>query len=146
MHHYESCRHTSTRSYLDPWKAVVFGYVALSALIPPASAIHHLQEPPVHIVNRQNSDKPLVVTNNCEQTIYPAILTQLGTGPESSGFRLDSGDSLPQTVGANWRGRVWGRTNCTFSDDGTPVSGQGGTACSSGDCGAFVECQGAVSM
>ncbi|KAK5948042.1 hypothetical protein OHC33_010970 [Knufia fluminis] len=117
--------------------------MALSSLTAPASAVHHLQQPPVHLVNRQNSDLPVVVTNNCAETIYPAILTQSGTGPGKSGFRLDSGDSLPQTVSADWKGRVWGRTNCSFSDDGTPTSGQGGAPCSSGDCGAFVECQGA---
>lgn len=146
VHHHGFPRHTATKTYSDSCKALLVGYIVLSALILSANAIHHLQEPPVHLVNRQNSDKPLVVTNNCEQTIYPGILTQAGTGPDRSGFRLEAGGSLSQTVGANWRGRVWGRTNCSFSDDGTPASGQGGAACSSGDCGAFVECQGAVSM
>lgn len=121
--------------------------LALSSLVvQPVSAIHHLQHPPVHLVNRQNSDLPLVVTNNCDQVIYPAILTQSGTGPGESGFRLEPGASVPQTVSADWRGRVWGRTNCTFDEDGNiPSSGQGGAACSSGDCGAFMQCQGAVS-
>lgn len=120
--------------------------ISLLLLARPASAIHHLQRPPVHLVNRQNSDLPLTVTNNCDETIYPAILTQSGTGPSQSGFRLDPGGSNHQNVSADWRGRVWGRTNCTFDEDGNvPASGQGGVACSSGDCGAFVECQGAVS-
>lgn len=119
--------------------------IVLTLLTPPVTAIHHLQRPPVHLANRQNSDLPLIVTSYCTETIYPAILTQSGTGPETSGFRLDPGDSRPQNVSADWRGRVWGRSNCTFNDDGTvPNSGQGGAVCSSGDCGAFVECQGAV--
>lgn len=118
----------------------------LSNLIRPALAIHHLQLPPLHLVNRQNSELPLIVTSNCAETIYPAILTQSGSGPVQSGFRLDPGGSLAQNVSADWRGRVWGRTNCTFNPDGSlPASSQGGVACSSGDCGAFVECQGAVS-
>lgn len=112
----------------------------------PAATIHHLDQPPIHLANRQNSDLPLVVTSYCAETIYPAILTQSGIGPERSGFRLEPGDSLPQSVSADWKGRVWGRTNCTFNLDGSlPRSGQGGAACQSGDCGAFVECQGAVS-
>lgn len=108
------------------------------------NAIHHLELPAVHLANRQDSSKPLVVTNNCVETIYPAILTQSGFGPLNSGFRLDSGQSNAQSVSADWRGRVWGRTNCTFNDDGTvPTSGQGRQVCSSGDCGNFIECQGA---
>lgn len=110
------------------------------------SAIHHLDLPPVHLANRQNSEKPLVVTNNCFETIYPAILTQSGTGPSKSGFRLEPGQSTSQSVSADWRGRVWGRTNCSFNDDGTmPTSRQGRQVCSSGDCGNFIECQGAGS-
>lgn len=138
--------HRIGRPHSDISRSLLLGSMALSSLTAPASAVHHLQQPPVHLVNRQNSDLPVVVTNNCAETIYPAILTQSGTGPGKSGFRLDSGDSLPQTVSADWKGRVWGRTNCSFSDDGTPTSGQGGAPCSSGDCGAFVECQGAVGL
>lgn len=122
----------------------LLAYLAL--IVPSANAVHHMQLQPRHLVNRQNSDLPLVVTNNCDGTIYPAILTQSGTGPKKAGFRLNPGDSLPQSVSADWIGRVWGRTNCTFTDDGlVPQSSQGGSPCSSGDCGAFMECQGAVS-
>jgi len=139
-------QHYSFKSCLIISRSFLLGSIALLSFTSTASAIHHLQKPPVQLVNRQNSDLPLVVTSNCAEPIYPAILSQSGRGPEKSGFRLDPGDSLPQTVSADWRGRVWGRTNCTFNDDGTPLSGQGGAACSSGDCGAFVECQGAVRL
>lgn len=117
-----------------------------TTLVHPISAVHHLQQPPLHLVNRENSDLPLIISSNCAETIYPAILTQSGTGPNRSGFRLETGDSVAQNVSADWRGRVWGRTNCTFNEDGTvPASSQGGAPCSSGDCGSFIECQGAVS-
>lgn len=88
---------------------------------------------------------PLRVTNHCPETIWPAILTQSGIGPNSSGFELDPGSTSAQTVSGDWRGRVWGRTNCSFpSAGGAPASGQGGVACSTGDCGMFLECQGSV--
>lgn len=110
------------------------------------SDAHHLREPAVHTVNKRDSDRPLRIINNCPEIIYPAILTVSGVGPVSSGFRLEPGWNRAQTVSADWRGRVWGRTNCSFNADGSlPMSGQGGRACGSGDCGQFVECLGAVS-
>ncbi|KAJ9606040.1 hypothetical protein H2200_009889 [Cladophialophora chaetospira] len=87
---------------------------------------------------------PLRVTNNCQEAIWPAILTQEGTPPVSSGFLLNPGQSNPQTVGLDWKGRVWARTNCSFPSSGNmPASGQGGAPCQTGDCGMFLQCQGA---
>lgn len=121
--------------------------VILVGLFVGSITTHHLREPAVHYVNARDTDKPLRVSNNCPETVYAAILTVSGVGPASSGFRLDNGDSNAQTVSADWRGRVWGRTNCTFNPDGSlPMSGQGGQACETGDCGHFVQCLGAVSF
>ena len=88
---------------------------------------------------------PLRVTNNCPETIWPAVLTQNGVGPRSSGFELEPGASNPQEVSGDWQGRVWGRTNCSFSSAREPASGQGGIVCQTGDCGQFLECRGTVS-
>lgn len=98
-------------------------------------------------VTTNSQNLPLRVTNNCAEPIWPAILTQSGSGPAHSGFLLNPGETNPQTVSADWRGRVWGRTNCSFPQDSgaEPASGQGGSACTTGDCGMFLECQGAVS-
>ncbi|RVX66654.1 hypothetical protein B0A52_09405 [Exophiala mesophila] len=85
---------------------------------------------------------PLRVTNNCPETIWPAVLTQNGVGPRSSGFELEPGASNPQEVSGDWQGRVWGRTNCSFSSAREPASGQGGIVCQTGDCGQFLECRG----
>jgi hypothetical protein len=93
----------------------------------------------------RDTSVPLRVTNHCPEPIWPAILTQNGVGPESSGFELAPGISKPQTVSGDWRGRVWGRTNCSFPSAGGPASGQGGSACQTGDCGMFLECQSSVS-
>lgn len=136
---------TGLRSWSQAW--LILLVTVVSFFSQEVYCEHHLSRPAMHLANRQDSDLPLVVTSYCTEPIYPAILTQSGTGPAKAGFRLENGDSIPQTVSADWRGRVWGRTNCTFNPDGSlPQSGQGGSPCSSGDCGAFVECQGAVSI
>ncbi|KAF2148419.1 Osmotin, thaumatin-like protein [Myriangium duriaei CBS 260.36] len=81
---------------------------------------------------------PLVVTNQCQETIYPGIVTQGGTGPSSQGFQLTPGSNKMQTVSSDWQGRVWGRTNCSFNSQGT--SQGGGPACKTGDCGGTIGC------
>ena len=90
----------------------------------------------MHTVNTRDSDLPLQVTNNCDDDVWPAILTQGGTGPGTGGFQLSAGESKSMTVSADWKGRVWARTNCSFD-------GAQGSACSTGDCGQNLECQGA---
>lgn len=53
----------------------------------------------------------------------------------TTGFMLDSGQSvrIPSTPG--WSGRIWARTGCTFDALGV------GT-CLTGDCGGRLECDG----
>lgn len=109
-------------------------------------ALHHMRRAPVHWVNKRASNVPLIVTNLCQEDIYPGIQTQGGTGPSASGFLLHPGDSNPQMVSGDWQGRVWGRTNCSFNADGTaPGNNAPGPACSTGDCGGTVACKGTVS-
>lgn len=117
-------------------------FLAFALLAPSTTALHHMQK---KIESRQNgqSSVPLVVTNQCQETIYPGIVTQGGTGPSSGGFELTPGSSRNQTVSNNWQGRVWGRTNCSFNSQGTAQGG--GSACSTGDCGGTVNCQATVS-
>jgi hypothetical protein len=75
----------------------------------------------------------------CDYTIWPGTLTadqlpQLS----STGFKLAPGGSRSLQVPANWKGRVWGRTGCTFDRN----SSQG--SCVTGNCGSNqVECNGA---
>ena len=110
------------------------------------AAIHHMKRPALAWVSPRDSSVPLVVSNLCTETIYPGILTQSGTSPSSSGFKLNSGDSKNLTVGSDWQGRVWGRTNCSFNPQGTGPANTGGLdgngqACGSGDCNGVVNCQ-----
>ena len=118
--------------------------VLLYKLIQHATAIHHMKREPLHWVSPRNSDVTIQVTNNCGDDIYPAITTQAGSGPPSSGFHLGPGESNSQSVSSNWQGRVWARTNCSFNADGTaPADGIPGSACLTGDCGGTVACLGA---
>ena len=90
------------------------------------------------------------ITNGCSDTIHPAFSTQAGTGPEVNGFELAPGSQKVLQVSADWAGRIWGRTNCSFNEDGSGPSAQGGVdgtgaACLTGDCGGTMECELAVS-
>lgn len=88
-------------------------------------------------VSKVNNSVPLIITNNCPDTIWPAVATQHGDGPESQGFALGPKDTRPMTVGPTWQGRVWGRTNCTTKGDTA--------TCETGDCSHKLECEFAVS-
>lgn len=97
--------------------------------------------PPV----KRDGTVPLKISNYCEQTIWPGIGTQAGTGPGTGGFELDSGDVKELEVGADWQGRIWGRTNCTFNELGTGASNLNGNngagaACTTGDCAGVLSC------
>ena len=108
-------------------------------------AVHHMKRAPLQYVNRRDETRSLRITNTCPETIYPGIVTQSGSRPSKGGFKLDSGDSQTLAVSADWQGRVWGRTNCTFNRDGTGTANKGGgRACGSGDCGSIVDCKATV--
>ena len=97
-----------------------------------------------------SNTKPLKVTNKCPETIYPAFLTQAGKGPSVGGFRLDTGKDRTLTVSADWQGRVWGRTNCSFNSDGNGPANRGGLgggmACMTGDCNGMIDCRVSVCL
>ena len=121
----------------------------LLCLVTSIDAIHHMKRAPVASVLRRDETVPLVVKNLCSDTIYPGIVTQSGTAPSVGGFELQSGESQNLTVGADWQGRVWGRTNCSFNSAGTGPRNNGGNngggrACGSGDCGGIVNCKATV--
>ena len=123
--------------------------LVLLSTLPTLDAMHHMKSPPPVYINRRTDNRPLQITNQCPEVIYPAIGTQAGTAPEVQGFRLDLGETRKLSVSADWQGRVWGRTNCSFNADGTGPSNTGGnngggSACSTGDCGGIVDCRGTV--
>nr|XP_023873626.1 thaumatin-like protein 1 [Quercus suber] len=76
------------------------------------------------------------ITNNCPYTIWPGTLAGAGTPQLSStGFRLDSGQSVSIPTIPGWSGRLWARTGCTFDESGAGK-------CQTGDCGGRLECDG----
>ncbi|XP_042026289.1 thaumatin-like protein 1 [Salvia splendens] len=76
--------------------------------------------------------------NQCSYTVWPGILSNAGTAQLSTtGFLLNSGDSLPVPVPASWSGRMWGRTLCSTNPDTARFT------CLTGDCGSgAIECGG----
>jgi beta-mannosidase len=95
---------------------------------------------------KRDDSREIVITNMCSETVYPAISTQAGTGPKANGFLLASGNKQTFTVSANWQGRVWGRSNCSFNAAGTGPPGGGiGKACFTGDCNGAIDCKLSVS-
>lgn len=110
--------------------------------VPLAHARHHMSiKAPRKTIRRKADITPLLVTNRCPGNIWPGISTQSGSGPGQNGFKLEPGESRNQTVSEDWQGRVWGRTNCSFNDDGTGPSSGSGKACISGDCNGMLNCQ-----
>ena len=115
------------------------------------AAIHHMKLPISTDKALIGLTRPLSIVNRCTEVIYPGIATQAGDAPVTQGFRLNPGEERDLSVGANWQGRAWGRTNCSFNDAGTAPSTSnginiGGVACGTGDCGGTVNCQGTVSL
>jgi hypothetical protein len=162
----------TTRTRMSPAAILLLGFALLS-LIPqaasyasPSSYAYNYELHPADIRRRSGSPErpaswgppkkrdgqvPLIVSNNCADTIWPGIGTQAGTGPGTGGFELSSGSSNSLMVSADWQGRVWGRTNCSFNVGGTGASnlnGQNGAgaACGTGDCGGVLSCVNTVSL
>ncbi|KAK6438540.1 hypothetical protein LTR95_005254 [Oleoguttula sp. CCFEE 5521] len=121
-------------------KRVLASTVSVMLLLTAITSGEHHMKWKVEKRQGGSTSVPLLITNNCAETIYPGILTQGGTGPADSGFKLSPGANHSLMVSTDWQGRVWGRTNCSFDDSGH-FSGSG-RACTTGDCGPVVACTG----
>ncbi|KAM3189777.1 hypothetical protein ACQJBY_068189 [Aegilops geniculata] len=83
------------------------------------------------------------ISNYCTHTIWPGTMAGAGT-PQlpTTGFRLDPGQTVRIPAPAGWSGRIWARTGCNFSTDGSGAAA-GPVACQTGDCGGgHMECGG----
>uniref|UniRef100_A0A7N0V4F5 Thaumatin-like protein n=1 Tax=Kalanchoe fedtschenkoi TaxID=63787 RepID=A0A7N0V4F5_KALFE len=80
----------------------------------------------------------LILVNNCQESVWPAILGGAGQmTPRDGGFLLSSGEEAVIDVPEKWSGRLWGRQGCAFA----PNSNKG--RCQTGDCGGQLSCRGA---
>jgi hypothetical protein len=134
-----------------PWTATLIICILSSHSIQPAKGLHHMRHNTLHWVNQHGSARWFRVTNRCSDDIYPAIVTQAGTGPKFGGFLQVPGTSTNFTVSADWQGRIWARTNCSFNAAGIGPWNPGGAdrigkACLTGDCGGVLSCKGSVSI
>ena len=100
-----------------------------------AQAVHHMNIP---VAKRQSGggNVPMVIANQCNDDIWPGVITQGGSGADMNGFKLSAGDSQTIHVSSDWQGRIWGRSNCSFDSTGSPNGGSS-RACSTGDCGSL---------
>lgn len=124
---------------------ILLASLSLLCNLPGAEAVHHMGITPDQNVTLRSQTVPLRITNLCAETIWPAVGTQHGTGPDSQGFSLAPGKSKDQIVSADFQGRVWGRTNCSFNAEGTGPSNNGGLngggeSCDTGDCNGLLDC------
>lgn len=115
---------------------------------PRTFGLHHMKRAPFQYVSQRDESRTFSIVNRCAEIIYPGIATQSGTPPLRSGFDLYPGGEVNISVSADWQGRIWGRTNCSFNSDGTGPSTFGGVngygrSCSTGDCNGVLSCQGA---
>jgi hypothetical protein len=75
--------------------------------------------------------RSFIITNNCEYTVWPGILSGAGSaGVGSTGLSLAPGQSQTLLAPTGWSGRMWGRTLC--STEATT----GKFTCVTGDCGS----------
>ncbi|KAL3650181.1 hypothetical protein CASFOL_006584 [Castilleja foliolosa] len=79
----------------------------------------------------------LIIVNNCNDPIWPAILPTAGHETlNDGGFSLPTSQQTTIDAPDNWSGRIWARTGCCFDE----ATGRG--SCQTGDCGGQLNCSG----
>ena len=84
--------------------------------------------------NTSTNGKRFTLVNNCEDTIWPGIITK-GDNYHGEGFTLKPGQTTFYNASVGWSGRIWGRTGCNFDKNGTGK-------CQTGSCGTSLNCTG----
>ncbi|GAA5904454.1 hypothetical protein JCM6882_008913 [Rhodosporidiobolus microsporus] len=70
------------------------------------------------VVRGEGKTRKITVTNNCKETVWPAIFTGEGTKPDHpTGWEATAGHTTSFTVEEIWGGRIWPRTECDFTTD-----------------------------
>ncbi|XP_059630798.1 pathogenesis-related thaumatin-like protein 3.5 isoform X1 [Cornus florida] len=79
------------------------------------------------------SARIFTIVNDCKETIWPGVFPGENFG--GGGFALKSGQSIVFTAPVGWSGRIWGRTGCSFDQNGNGK-------CQTGNCGTTLKCTG----
>ncbi|XP_021737890.1 thaumatin-like protein [Chenopodium quinoa] len=91
---------------------------------------------------------PIVVTNKCPFTIWPATAPNTGHPVTANGgFTLKPEQSSIIHTPWGWSGRIWARTGCNFKAESTKNTTSPPTlkpACQTGDCDGQLECNGLI--
>ncbi|XP_004249540.1 thaumatin-like protein [Solanum lycopersicum] len=78
----------------------------------------------------------VILVNNCKESIWPGILGGAGQSTlKEGGFHLSTGEQMVLDVPDKWSGRIWGRQNCHFDENGKGK-------CDTGNCGGQLQCRG----
>ncbi|KAJ6394797.1 hypothetical protein OIU77_023904 [Salix suchowensis] len=84
--------------------------------------------------NTSTNGKRFTLVNNCEDTIWPAVIPK-DDNYHGESFTLKPGQTAFYNASVGWSGRIWGRTGCNFDKNGN------GT-CQTGSCGTSLNCTG----
>lgn len=77
--------------------------------------------------------RSFTIENKCDYTIWPATHNYQGS-VDTTGFRLEKGETRTITTTSSWIGNIWGRTLCD-------TNSSGGFSCITGDCkSGEIEC------
>ncbi|CAK9168370.1 unnamed protein product [Ilex paraguariensis] len=78
------------------------------------------------------SSPTFTFVNKCDHPVWPGVTSPFNT----TGFALQKGESKTLNAPSAWRGRFWGRTQCTEDS-------RGNFTCVTGDCGSGkLQCSG----
>ncbi|XP_059630799.1 pathogenesis-related thaumatin-like protein 3.5 isoform X2 [Cornus florida] len=85
------------------------------------------------LISSAESARIFTIVNDCKETIWPGVFPGENFG--GGGFALKSGQSIVFTAPVGWSGRIWGRTGCSFDQNGNGK-------CQTGNCGTTLKCTG----
>ncbi|CAO2816233.1 unnamed protein product [Amaranthus hypochondriacus] len=86
---------------------------------------------------------PIVITNKCPFTIWPATAPNTGHPViANGGFYLKPDQSSVVHAPWDWSGRLWARTGCNFNPKNPNLTWA--PACQTGDCDSRLECNGLI--
>ncbi|XP_078153742.1 pathogenesis-related thaumatin-like protein 3.5 [Carex rostrata] len=103
-------------------------HITIASLIPKTNSVSLMYAQGAKL---SEGARIFTITNECEETIWPAVIP--GDKFDGGGFALKAGQSKVFTAPVAWSGRMWGRTGCSFDQDGNGP-------CETASCGSTLKC------